>query len=63
MAAVPLPPIDDIQIFKRRLYEQYRVEIPVLSWQGTPLIRISIQGYNSGKDIDKLLAALAELLT
>jgi len=62
MAAVPLPPIDDLLAFKRRLYERYRVEIPVLSWQDTPLIRISIQGYNSHEDVKTLLVALAELL-
>lgn len=42
------------------LYHHYRIEIPVLSWEGRWLIRISVQGYNSQADLDLLLTALEQ---
>jgi isopenicillin-N epimerase len=62
MAAAPLPPIADPAGFQARLYDEYRIEIPLIEWQQQPLIRISVQGYNSQADIDALLEALALLL-
>jgi isopenicillin-N epimerase len=47
---------------KRRLYDEYRVEIPLIDWHGNKLIHLSVQGYNSKRDMDKLLAALSGLL-
>jgi isopenicillin-N epimerase len=60
MVAAPLPPCDRQEV-KRRLYEEHRIEIPVYEWDGRPLIRASVQGYNDERDLDALLAAL-ELL-
>lgn len=62
MAAAPLPADSDIDVLKSRLYEEYRVEIPVTLWKDRKLIRISIQGYNTSKDVDVLLDALSALL-
>lgn len=62
MAAASLPPIADLPAFKKRLYDQYRVEIPCIQWGGRSFIRISIQGYNNQADTDALLAALEVLL-
>jgi len=62
MATIPLPPIADLLALKQRLYEEYRVEIPLLEWHGCPYIRISIQAYNTQKDVDALLDALTILL-
>ena len=61
MFAVPLPEVDE-QTLKKRLYNEYQIEVPLYRWQGTPIIRVSIQGYNSQADIDKLVEALEELL-
>lgn len=58
MAIAALPAIADLPDFKRRLYDDYRVEIPCIQWNGGQYIRVSIQGYNSLADIDALLAAL-----
>jgi isopenicillin-N epimerase len=44
------------------LYAEYRVEAPVVAWNGRQFIRVSIQGYNTRSDVDALVAALAELL-
>lgn len=62
MAIAPLPPIDDLPAFKARLYNDYRVEIPCTLWDGRPFIRVSIQGYNSGADVDALARALSSML-
>lgn len=62
MAIAPLPQIADLPGFKKRLYQQYRVEIPCVQWQDRQFIRVSIQGYNSQEDVDALLAALGEML-
>ena len=53
----------DLAALKTRLYDEYRIEVPLLRWQGNPLIRVSVQGYNDQADTDALLAALEELLT
>ncbi|MBV8066024.1 MAG: aminotransferase class V-fold PLP-dependent enzyme [Actinobacteria bacterium] len=55
MASVPLPEPD--ATLNRRLFDDYRVEIPV---QGD-LMRISIAAYNDRADVDRLLFALGEL--
>jgi isopenicillin-N epimerase len=61
MAAIPLPLVDDLGL-KRRLLEEFGVEVPIVAWNGRFFIRVSIQGYNTEADVDRLLAALAKLL-
>jgi isopenicillin-N epimerase len=61
MAAAPLPADTAPILLKNRLYDEYRIEIPVYDWNGSKLIRISVQGYNTQRDIDKLIRALSEL--
>jgi isopenicillin-N epimerase len=61
MISLPLPPCDT-DVLKRRLYEEFQIEVPVFRWKERPFVRVSIQGYNSRQDIDRLLSALAELL-
>ena len=62
MAIVPLPPLPDLQALKSRLYEQYRVEIPFIEWENRQFMRISVQGYNTQADIDRLVDAMRVLL-
>ncbi len=62
MVAVPLPPSTDTSALKVRLYDDYRIEIPVHRWQDIPLIRVSIQGYNTPTDVERLYAALRDIL-
>lgn len=61
MAAVPLPPCDP-DTLKRRLYDEYRIEVPIIQWKDHLLIRVSIQVYNRRADVDALVDALAVLL-
>jgi len=62
MAVAELPAAVNVAVLQARLYDEYRVEVPLLEWHGRKFIRISLQGYNSEADIQALLAALAQLL-
>ncbi len=62
MATAPLPAEVDIVPLKNRLYDEYRIEVPLIEWNRNKLIRISVQGYNTKRDIDKLCKALTALL-
>jgi isopenicillin-N epimerase len=62
MAVAPLPAEIDGQTLKRRLYDEYRIEIPVTWWNERPYIRFSFQGYNTHDDLETLVTALEQLL-
>ncbi len=55
-------PMDDPKEFKNMLYDQYNIEIPVLTDQFHPMIRVSYQGYNSDADADYLIETLKKLI-
>jgi len=61
MVAMPIPECDTAEIHKQ-LFDRYRIEIPVFKWQDHCIARVSVQGYNSQPQMDKLLRALSELL-
>jgi len=62
MAALELPLLEDPELFQRTLYQDYRIEVPVISWQGRNFLRISFQGYNQPSDLEALAAALENSL-
>lgn len=62
MMAIPLPPCDD-QDVKRRLYDDYQIEVPVFTFNNTQFVRVSIQGYNTPEDVEHLIAALSDVLS
>lgn len=61
MGIAPLPP-SDLTLLKSRLYDEYKIEVPLTEWQGKHFIRISIQAYNTQQDVDVLIDALKNLL-
>lgn len=61
MGIAPLP-LSDLMTLKARLYDEYKIEIPLTEWQDRQFIRISVQGYNTQEDIDALVSALEILL-
>jgi isopenicillin-N epimerase len=61
MASLPLPPGADVATVKQRLYDEHRVEIPVNQWGAAPMLRISVQGYNTREDIERLLHAVRKV--
>jgi isopenicillin-N epimerase len=62
MCTAPLPTDVDVPVLKNRLYDDFRIEVPVLEWKGNKLIRVSVQGYNTEKDLNRLCSALSHLL-
>ncbi|MBA2740414.1 MAG: aminotransferase class V-fold PLP-dependent enzyme [Actinobacteria bacterium] len=61
MRAVELPAGDPVELWKR-LYAEFRVEVPVYEWEGRQLLRVSIGPYNDEDDVDRLMAALERCL-
>jgi isopenicillin-N epimerase len=62
MFAARLPEWVDHQQLKLRLYNEHRIEVPIMSWNDQKLLRISFQAYNDQTDAEALLKALGELL-
>jgi isopenicillin-N epimerase len=62
MATIPLPQLGDMDACKKQLYQVYKIEVPVLAWNGRHFIRVSVQAYNTQSDIDALIEALTKLL-
>ena len=61
MATLPLPACDAGRL-KRRLYDEYRIEVPIIEWGGRQFVRVSVQAYNTRQDLEALVGALRSLL-
>jgi len=62
LATAPLPDSVDLVTLKTRLYDEYRIEVPLILWNGRKFVRVSIQSYNTRHDVDALVNALKELI-
>jgi isopenicillin-N epimerase len=62
MFSVRLPDDTVLDNLKERLYEEHRIEVPLLLWNEIKLMRVSFQAYNTPADADALLEACAKLL-
>lgn len=63
MGIAPLPPEIDPDTWRRHLYADFHIEIPLIERQGQKFLRISVQGYNTPKDLDLLVRAVKLLLS
>jgi isopenicillin-N epimerase len=61
MAAFPLPPCDAARL-KERLYDEYTIEVPIVTWRDRQFVRVSVQAYNDWSDLNTLVEALSRLL-
>ncbi|HEY2593592.1 MAG TPA: aminotransferase class V-fold PLP-dependent enzyme [Chloroflexota bacterium] len=61
MATLPLSPGSDTASIKQRLYDKHHIEIPANQWGETPSLRVSVQGYNTRQDIERLLHAVRDV--
>jgi isopenicillin-N epimerase len=62
MVVIPVPAMDAAEL-KNRLFDHYRIEVPVTTHGGQTFIRISVQGYNTQSDADALVDAVKEIFT
>jgi isopenicillin-N epimerase len=58
MVAIPVPH-RDAKALRETLFMDHRIEIPVTQHKGQTFVRISVQGYNTQDDIDRLVEGLA----
>jgi isopenicillin-N epimerase len=58
MVAIPVPHQDPVAL-RTRLFRESRIEIPVTTHAGQVFVRLSVQGYNTPDDIERLLSAPA----
>ena len=61
MAVLPIPACD-LRALRSRLLDEYEIEIPLTRWDGQGFVRLSVQGYNTRADVERLIEALAALL-
>ena len=61
MSASQIPASLPAEAVQARLYKDYRIEIPVQSWNGRNLIRYSFQAYNRPEEVGLLVKALKEI--
>ncbi len=59
LAAIRLPAAVDVNTLKTRLYDDFRIEVPLFKWNEQNFMRVSFQGYNTGEDAEALVSALA----
>ena len=50
---------DDPPALKRRLYDEHRIEVPIVETRRGWLLRVSVQAYNDAEDLQALADALA----
>ena len=62
MAVLPLPKDVDGAELKKRLYDEYQIEIPHTRWGEQSFLRISVQSYNNEEEIDYFVKVLEDLL-
>lgn len=62
MCSAQLPDHINSAELKDKLYNQFKIEVPIIEWNKHKLIRVSFQAYNSESDIDNLEKALKYLL-
>lgn len=62
LGTAELPPGCRPEKMQSWLYDQHKIEIPVIEWENRWLIRPSIQGYNTREELDTLVAAVGEYL-
>lgn len=57
MAPLPVPPCD-AEALRARLFDQHRIEVPVTQHDGRCFVRVSVQGYNTRAELERLAEVL-----
>lgn len=63
MAIAPLPiKSNQTETLQKTLYEQYRIELPIIAWKEQAFARISVQAYNTEEELDTFVEAMRTIL-
>jgi isopenicillin-N epimerase len=62
MCSIPIK-TNQPEKLQRHLFENYKIEIPVMRHEQYVFLRYSIQGFNNQEDLDKLYQALEEIIS
>lgn len=70
IASVPLPPAPpgaapgafDVDPLQVELFREHRIEVPIMTWSGQRLLRVSAQAYNTTVEYEELARALEHRL-
>ena len=62
MNSIPLPECEPGEL-GGWLREEHNLEIPVFRWQDHVVMRLSVQGYNTQEEVDRLVTAVCEFTT
>lgn len=60
MVTIPLPDCD-VELIRRQLYDQHRIEAPLVAFQDRCGIRVSVAAYNTADEISLLIDVLTSL--
>jgi selenocysteine lyase/cysteine desulfurase len=60
MCSVPISTANPIGL-KSALYDEYKIEIPVVTFTKQIYLRMSLQPYNDEKDVETLINAIREI--
>lgn len=50
------------EALRDNLWPEFKIEVPVPNWNEQPMIRISVQAYNTPEDMERLLGAIEKYL-
>ena len=62
MVMCPIPAGSDVNEIKKRLWDEFKIEIPQIDWNGWKAVRVSFQAYNTSNDLETLLSGLQAVL-
>jgi isopenicillin-N epimerase len=62
LASIRLPESVDVVELKARLYNEFRIEVPLHRWNDQPFVRVSFTAHTTEVDADALVSALRILL-
>jgi len=62
MVMCPIPADSDVNEIKKRLWDEFKIEIPQIDWNGWKAVRVSFQAYNTSNDLETLLSGLQAVL-
>jgi len=62
LGAAELPPGYQSDKMQSWLYQEHKIEIPVIDWEDRWFIRPSVQGYNTREELELLVEAVGEYL-